>query len=155
MGLFASTLASSADDPPREPATNPYGVAPIDFSDIATQVQRVPLGNYSKLIIECFCPGKVIKSFGSRDEVTLRITGRFSISGYHGSREDAGAEPIKPGELYFLRQEKDGVLRLVSREFRYIHHRLVLTRIEVRAPKGVEVQFVDIAESNLDGRRLE
>jgi hypothetical protein len=140
--LLVATLFASAA-PPEVPAPDvsaPYGMG-IHFDDTATQVQRVPLGQSRRVVIECFCPVTAVKHFGARDEITLTITGRYSISGYHGSREDAGAEPIPRGGLHFRKQESGGSLRLVSSEFHYIHHSMYLSEVNVRAPEGVEVVF--------------
>lgn len=133
---------------------NPYGDMGIHFADTATQVQRVPLGKARKVVIECYCPNTEVKYFGARDEILLRITGTYSIGGYHGSREDAGAVPIPRGGLHFQSQESGGVLRLASREFRYIHHSLRLLSVTVRAPDGVEVVFEKLSREQVDERKL-
>jgi hypothetical protein len=147
--LFASAPAAKA---PVEVVSNPYGDMGIHFMDTATQVQRVRLGNAHKVVIECFCPVREVTYFGARDELTLRITGAYSISGYHGSREDAGAVSIPRGALHLVRREEGAVLRLLSREYHYIHHTLKLPKVRVRAPEGVEVVFEPVSEEQLDGR---
>ena len=151
--LLVAWLLADESAPPAV-VENPYGDMGIHFIDTAKQVQRVPLGKARKVVIECYCPITEVKYFGARDELTLRITGAYSISGYHGSRENAGAVPIPRGGLYLVRREEGEVLRLLSREFHFLHHNLKLPKVLVRAPEGVEVEFHRVSEEQLDGRDI-
>ncbi len=152
--LLVAWLLADESAPPEVVVENPYGDMGIHFTDTATQVQRVPLGKARKVVIECYCPFTEVKYFGARDEITLRISGTYSISGYHGSREDAGAVPIPRGGLNLEIEETGDVLRLISREFRYLHHKMFLQTVTVRAPEGVEIVFEKWSREQVEERKF-
>lgn len=127
----------------------PYGRG-IEFEDTASQKQVVELGDAGAAIIRCYCQSHRVKVDYSAKAITLRIMGTYSIGGYHGSKADAGAEPIPDGALHFSQERSENKIVLDSAEWQYIHHSLVIDSLEVTTP--VQVHFEHYTYEQLYGR---
>ena len=107
------------------------------YESTAQLEQRIPVEDAQSIVAKCHCP-ELITRVGSGDVLVLEIEGKFSIVGYHGSREDAGAKPLSKNAIAFTVERENGILVLKSPEWRHIHHALELTRVVAWVPPTVE-----------------
>jgi hypothetical protein len=151
---MASCRTSSGPD--RVVVEDPHDSARlVNFQDRDSQIQRVKLDGARRVILECYCRRRKIAIIRplAGEPMTLRIDGLYNINGYHGTREDAGARPIPPEALHFTRTDEDGVIRMRSTEWRFMHHKLVVESLRVEVPSGVMVQFALLTDEALGERR--
>jgi hypothetical protein len=112
----------------------------VNYSSSASLTQKIPVKNAKTITIKCYCRSyTVIRNYEYKD-IRLKIDGTFSIAGYHGSAEDAGAVPLKPEGLAFKVSRKHDSLTLKSPEWVYIHHSLYLDKLVVLAPDDDGIQ---------------
>jgi hypothetical protein len=135
---------------------NPYGGAGrgVFYESKAHHTQRVNLKRVRVVEVHCYCPERYVEKTDDESTVKLSIDGRFKISGYHGSREDAGAEPLQSRALAFKVGERGSAITLSSPEWRYIHHSLIISRVVVSAPQNVEVVFKPLDDEMLRERGM-
>ena len=112
----------------------------IFFVSHQSHRQVVPLSGESSVTVESWLrEDKVEVRRGADGEVTLDIAGTYSIAGYHGSREDAGAVDLREAQLAFRISRTAQTLTLTSPEWWYIHHTLSLDRLTITVPTSVTV----------------
>jgi hypothetical protein len=116
--------------------------------------QAIQLTTETEVVVESSMPeAKVVVQRGIDRQVILDITGRFSIAGYQGSREKAGARDLSGPELAFSVSRSTGTLTLSSPEWTYIHHALLLDHLTITLPESITLQIRRISSDQLEGRR--
>jgi hypothetical protein len=110
--------------------------------------------NDSEVVVESSMPeAKVVVQRGISPEVVLDIAGRFSIVGYHGSREKAGVRDLSGPELGFSVSRPDDTLTLSSPEWTFIHHALLIDHLTITLPESIAIRFRQLSSDQLEGRR--
>lgn len=137
LALVAASCASHSDD----------------FLVKGTLRQRVPLSGAAEIVIQCYCPERHIVQQEKGDAVVLDVAGRYGSGGYHGTQD----KPRRmPSQMLSFATKRDGNRAVLqSREFTFMHHALVLTRVTVLAPPGVEVRFEAIPREALYDRNVD
>lgn len=121
----------------------------VSYSSSASFTQKIPVENAKTITIRCYCRSYAVKRDGKYSDITLNIDGTFSIAGYHGSPEDAGAVPLKPESLAFKVDRKNNSLTISSTEWLYIHHALYVDKLVVLAPEDrlqIRVEQLNIGD---------
>lgn len=121
-----------------------------DFSVSGKQVQREHLGAIRTVVIRCYCPDRAVKEAPGAMNLELRITANHSSVGYRGDQ----SKPYALGDVSFVEARRNGALILDSPEHTYIHNALIVTKLRVLAPVGVEVRFEPIEYHPLEGRQV-
>ncbi len=125
----------------------------IHYFSSASYSQKVPVGDVNTVTIRCYCPTYTVTREYERDDLLLDVSGDFSIVGYHGSAEDAGAQPLEPEELAFAVTKKEDSMVLDSKEWTYIHHAQLIDKLIVHAPAdGVGIVVEQLEYGELEGR---
>jgi hypothetical protein len=128
------------------------GHAQVFFESRQSYRQAIQLMTESEVVVESSLPeAKVVVQRGVDRQVILDITGRFSIAGYQGSREKAGALDLSGPELAFGVSRSTGTLTLSSPEWTYIHHGLLLDHLTIALPESIALRIRRIDQ--LEGRR--
>jgi len=83
------------------------------------------------------------------------VRGTYSIEGYHGSRQDAGAKPIASSDFEFQSSETNNVLTLESPEWTYLHHTLLIDELEIIVPFVLKVHVDQFSFDELEGRDIQ
>ena len=128
----------------------------ISYLSSDTYKQKVSTKDISSITIQCYCSTySVVRKYDTKD-LTLNIWGTFSIGGYQGFVEDAGAAPLKPEQLSFAVSNDNGSLTLSSPEWSQIHHALLIDKLEVHAPLGgMHIKVEQLKYTDLEGRNSE
>lgn len=119
---------------------SPSWAEAIFYKSAASHEQTIDLEGVKTLRIECYCPYFAVNRVDQAKQATLALQGEFSIAGYHGSRENAGAKPLKPERLNFKMSQAGSVKTLRSPESRYIHHALVMTQVKLALPPRIALE---------------
>jgi hypothetical protein len=143
---------STPNDPEAIRLEAPYGRG-IEFTDKANQTQSIDIGDAGAATIRCYCQSHRVEMDFKAREITLEIAGTYSIGGYHGSAEDAGARPIPEKALHFSFRREGQVVILESPEWEYIHHSFLIDDLVVRSP--IPVHFEHFAYEQLENRNSE
>lgn len=110
-----------------------------DFMVTGRRQQRITLGDASEVVIRCDCPDRQIL-LGKVDGVlVIDARGRYGSVGYHGEQDRPRSMPDDLMDFAAVRE--GGTVILQSKEYAYMHHRHLLTKVQVRAPRGVQVRF--------------
>ncbi len=118
------------------------GLGQVFFESSQSYRQAIQLTTETQVVVESSMPeAKVIVQRGIDRQVILDITGRFSITGYQGSREKAGALDLSGPELAFGVSRSTGPLTLSSPEWTYIHHALLLDHLTMTLPESITLQI--------------
>ena len=124
-----------------------YGVAlarggPLFFESKQSYRQVILLASEITVIIETsLAQEHVDVRRGGDGEVVLDIAGQYTIAGYHGSRESAGARELTGPELAFGIRRTPETLILSSPEWWHIHHTLALDHLTITLPASATVTF--------------
>ena len=119
----------------------PYGRG-IEYNDTAKEVQTIDIGDAASVTIRCYCQSHRVENHFESRPLVLDITGTYSIGGYHGSAEDAGAKPIPAKALQFSVSREGSVLLLESPEWEYIHHSFLIDDLVVRSALPVHFEHL-------------
>ena len=130
------------------------GHGQVFFESSQSHRQIVQLMNDTEVVVESSMPeAKVVVQRGMASEVVLDITGRFSIAGYHGPRENAGVQDLSGPELAFTLSRPDGTLTLSSPEWTFIHHALMIDHLTITLPESIALRLRQLSSDQLEGRR--
>ena len=130
------------------------GSAQIFFESTQSHRQAVQLMGETEVVLESSLPeANVVIQRGGAANVMLDITARYSIAGYHGSRENAGARDLSGPELAFRISRAPGTLTLSSPEWTYIHHALLIKQLTVTLPESTALKLRRLSSRELEGRR--
>jgi hypothetical protein len=89
--------------------------AQVFFDSTKSYRQAVQLMGETEVVLgSSLSDADVVIQRGNAADVTLDITARYSIAGYHGSRENAGASELYGPELAFRISRRPGRLILES-----------------------------------------
>ena len=131
------------------------GVGGIFYSSSTSHQQTVDLKGIKQISIQCYCPSYAVIREHNRADLLLEIEGNFSISGYHGSRQNAGASRLLPDEIAFTVKTFTKGMILQSREQTYIHHATIIEKLVIRAPTEIMLQVQQLSYEELEGRQLQ
>jgi hypothetical protein len=110
-----------------------------DFMVTGRRQQRVTLRDASEVVIRRDCPDRQILPSKADGALVIDARGRYGSLGYHGDQDKPRS---MPDDLMDFATTREGArVILQSREFAYMHHRHLLTKVQVRAPRGVRVRF--------------
>ena len=130
------------------------GLAQIFFQSKQSFRQAVSLEREREVVVECTLPEERVQvQRAAERKVVLQMSGRFSIAGYHGSREDAGVREIAGDELAFRVSRAKEQITLASPEWAYIHHALLIDQLTITLPTSTTLKYVRIPDDELEGRR--
>jgi len=130
------------------------GSAQVFFESTQSHRQAVPLMGETEVVLESSLPSaNVVIQHGGAANVTLDMTARYSIAGYHGSRENAGARELSGPELAFRISRSADTLTLSSPEWTYIHHALLIKQLTVTLPEAIALKLRRLLSRDLEGRR--
>lgn len=110
-----------------------------DFMVKGKQQQRVTLGDASEVVIRCDCPDREILPGKLNGVLVIDARGRYGSVGYHGDQDKPRSMP--EDLMTFAATREGGTVILQSKEYAYMHHRHLLTKVRVHAPRGVQVRF--------------
>jgi hypothetical protein len=127
----------------------------VFYSSTATVRQTITINDNEAITIRCYCPQYTVRRESDSDSITLVVRGTYSIEGYHGSRQDAGAKPIASSDLEFQSSEADNVLTLESPEWIYLHHTLLIDELEIIVPFVLKVHVDQLSFDELVGRDIQ
>jgi hypothetical protein len=126
----------------------------VFFQSSQSHRQIVPLVNDTEVVVESSMPqAKIVVQRGISPEVVLDITGRFSIAGYHGSRENAGVQDLSGPELAFTLSRSNGTLTLSSPEWTFLHHALLIDSLTITLPESIALRARQLSSDQLENRR--
>jgi hypothetical protein len=130
------------------------GHAQVFFESKQSYRQAIELMRETEVVVESSMPeAKVIVQRGIDRQVILDITGRFSIAGYHGSRQNAGARDLAGPELAFRVSRTTGTLMLSSPEWTFIHHALLIDHLTIALPESITLKIRRLTGDELEDRR--
>lgn len=124
-----------------------------DYSIKESMVQTITAEKINYLIIECYCDSGVWIQEFETNTIEIKITGILSSVGYHGLQE----KPPKIGEktLSFKPVINKDTLRLLSREWTFMHHAYLIDHLRIKIPKKLRYEIINIQGSQLEGREIE
>ncbi len=122
--------------------------------------QRVALTGYRSVNVVCYCETYSVRRDDNATSLQLEVFGSYSIAGYHGSKESAGLRPLDPQQLRFSESKTIESITLTSSEWSFIHHAVLIEKLEIVAPPGILVGVRQLSIDDLprrpgaaDGRR--
>jgi hypothetical protein len=131
------------------------GYEQIFFESSQSYRQTVPLMGETEIVVESSLPdSSVVVRRGGSSNVTLDVTGRYSITGYYGLRENAGVQELAGPELAFRIARGPIRLSLSSPEWIWLHHDLFVEQLTITVPDDVLVTLRRLlVPDDLYGRR--
>jgi hypothetical protein len=99
-----------------------------DYSVKDSMKQTLDAERIGYVIIECYCNNGVDVKETQTKTIEIEIKGKLESVGYHGKQET----PKKIGQetLSFKTEMKNDTLRIVSKEWTYIHHSYLIERTQ-------------------------
>jgi hypothetical protein len=122
-----------------------------DYSIEDSMTQTIPAANIKFLIMECTCADSVRIKEGKNDIIVAKITGEESSVGYHG--DQTAPDEIGEKMLSFKVRINGDTLRLISKEWAYIHHSFLIEELELEIPPGLKYEFVKVTWDELHRRK--
>jgi hypothetical protein len=121
-----------------------------DYSIEGSMTQTVNVENIDYLVIECYCDKGVDITESPTNTIRIDVKGSSTSVGYHGEQKT----PNNIGEqtLSFKTEVKNHTLRLVSKEWKYIHHSYLINELDIQIPKKIKYEIVKIPERQLVGK---
>ena len=123
-----------------------------DYSVEDSLTQEVKAEKVNYLIIECYCNNGVEINEKQTETINIDVVGKLESVGYHGDQE----KPKVIGEetLSFKTEIENDTLRLVSKEWTFIHHSYLIDKLKIQIPKGLKYEIVKIDGDKLEGREI-
>lgn len=118
-----------------------------DFMVTDRHRQEILLEGATEVVVRCYCPERVWKQHAGIAKLIIDARGSFSSIGYHGAQDRPDSMPA--GMQTFDLHKEGPVVVLKSREWTYIHHANLLSRIVVHSPSDVTVRFDPISWNEL------
>ncbi len=124
-----------------------------DFSVEDCLTQTVNAENINYLIIECYCDNGVEINKKLTETINIDITGKLESVGYHGIQN----KPEEIGEkiLFFKTEIKNDTLRLLSKEWTFMHHSFLIDKLIIQIPERMKHEIIKINGQKLEGREIE
>lgn len=124
-----------------------------DYSVVDSFSQSVNAVNVNYLIVECYCENGVEINEIQTNTINIDVVGNLASEGYHGDQKKP--KEIKEETLSFKSEIVNDTLRLVSKEWTYIHHSYLIDKLKLQIPKGLKYEIVKIEGKDLEGRKIE
>ena len=123
-----------------------------DYSVTDSLTQAIDIKKVRYLIIECYCNNgvKVVKT--NDENITINVKGKLESLGYHG--EQKTPKEIGKETLSFKTELKNDTLKLISKEWIFIHHSYLIEKIKIEIPDDVEYEIKKIKYEKLEGREI-
>ena len=115
------------------------GHKPVFYSATATYNLPLDLSGVQRVVVRSSLPQDKLTVIPSTAGGRISGVMEYAIGGYHGTRKDAGVGPVSPGAMVFDQERNSTTLTLKSREWMYIHHSMLYTKITLSVPSGVDV----------------
>lgn len=123
-----------------------------DFSVTDSLTQTLNADNIKHLIIECYCNKGVNVIETQNKTIEIEIKGKLLSVGYHGVQQVP--KEIGKEKLSFKTEVQNDTLRLISKEWAYIHHFYVIDILKVQIPKGMNHEIIKVSGAELEGREI-
>lgn len=124
-----------------------------DFSLKDSLIQAVPIKGAKHLIIECYCENEVVIEKTKNTDVTIEVSGILKSEGYHG--EQNKPDNIEVKTLSFIPEKKGDTLKIISREWVFMHHSYLIDKLKITVPESMSYKIEKIAGNTLEGRKIE
>ena len=124
-----------------------------DFTVSESLHQTVAIKNAKYLIIECYCENGVVLKETEEENITIDVAGILQSLGYHGEQ----TKPTKIGKetLSFKTEVKGDTLKLISKEWTFMHHSYLIEKVKFQIPDGMKHEIRKIKGQALEGRKRE
>lgn len=120
-----------------------------DYSITDSLTQTVTAKETRFIEIVCHCPNGVDVTTSKDKVIQIDIKGSLGSVGYHG--EQIVPEGIGEATLSFKVEESNDTLRLISKEWTYMHHAYIIERLKVTIPFGTKYTLKNIPAEELEG----
>jgi hypothetical protein len=115
------------------------GHKPVFYTATAQYHLALDLSGVQHVVVRSSLPQEKLTVMHSTAAGSVSGVMEYAIGGYHGTRKDAGVGPVPPAAMVFDEEHAGATLTLKSREWMYIHHSMLYTRINISVPKDVDV----------------
>lgn len=123
-----------------------------DYSLEGSLTQKVKAEKINYLIIECYCNNGVEITEKQTETITIDVVGELESVGYHGDQEKP--KEIGKETLSFKTEIENDTLRLLSKEWSFIHHSFLIEILKIQIPKGLKYEIVKIDRGKLEAREI-
>lgn len=123
-----------------------------DYEVEGSITQTISATDIQYLTIECYCQDGIQVTTTDDTIITAKIDAVLKSVGFHG--DQTAPEEIGEKMLSFKTEIKGDTLRLVSKEWTYIHHSYLIEELELEIPERVIYSVDTIHWRDLKDRKV-